>query len=92
MLSDKGMTWSGQMEAMTNDGREEGHFYRTIGKPRLKHSLHPLKALKKPSWNSSYLELLPTSRENNPQKSLDIRMSPLHSRGHPGEPSRRTSL
>lgn len=43
MLSDKGMTCLGQMEAMTNDGCEEGHFHRTIRKPRLKCSLNPPK-------------------------------------------------
>lgn len=31
MPSDKGMTCSGQMEAMTNDNWEGGHFHRTIG-------------------------------------------------------------
>lgn len=44
MPSNKGMTCSGQMEAMTNDGHEEGHFHRTIGKPRLKCSANPPKA------------------------------------------------
>lgn len=31
MPSDTGMTCSGQMEAMTNDDWEGGHFHRTIG-------------------------------------------------------------
>lgn len=44
MPSDKGMTCSGQMEAMINDGCEEGHFHRTIEKLRLKYSPNPPKA------------------------------------------------
>lgn len=69
MLSDKGMTCSGQMEAMTNDGYEEGHFHRTIGKPRLGCSLPAPANSKKPLWNSFYTGLLATSRENTPEVS-----------------------
>lgn len=44
MPSNKGMTCSGQMEAMTNDSCEGGHIHRAIRKPDSKRSPYPPKA------------------------------------------------
>lgn len=69
MPSDKGMTCSGQMEAMTNDSCEGGHFHRAMGKPEPKRSPCPPKAARDLRGAHCILDFYPHEGKI-PQKSL----------------------